>query len=248
MDSLPVDLLARIALLLSARDVSALALCSRGCSYSFSCAAVWRAIYSRRRPNFPFLRDHSFGYADEALEGRVWRQMYTEASQEASEVAAAAVALLELQGPAKLSVECPSFHRAMAALHPLLSLEDVEETLLTKRTSPLINLLGIQFCICHLSIRGGQLREALERQHMSGRKLCMRWWVLGGRGQPGFRKRDDMRMVEVKLSQFTDDGDALGNEVAAVLRRGVQHEVMRIQIAADFASSAWVGRERHSQM
>ena len=36
-------------------------------------------------------------------------------------------------------------------------------------------------------------------------------------------------------------------QVLAVVTRGAVHEVMRVQISADFDTSAWVARDMHSQ-
>ncbi|KAJ8623155.1 hypothetical protein MRB53_031684 [Persea americana] len=77
--------------------------------------------------------------------------------------------------------------------------------------------------------------NALSSCQISERQVCVRWWKLG-RWFHGFRLRDESRSRRVSLGALAV---AKENEVMAVLHRGAIHEVLRVQILAEPAITAW---------
>jgi len=78
--------------------------------------------------------------------------------------------------------------------------------------------------------------EAINRQKISDRQICLRWWKLG-RWRNGFRLRDEAISRHASLR---DLAMAREQEVLDVLHRGAIHEVLRVQIlAAKPVSSHW---------
>lgn len=60
----------------------------------------------------------------------------------------------------------------------------------------------------------------------------------------GFRRRDEMQIRMASIANLTEPESV---PLFQILDRGTLHEVLRVQISADFESSAWVQRDMHSQ-
>ena len=88
-----------------------------------------------------------------------------------------------------------------------------------------------------------ELKAFIARSKVGDRKVCLRWWSIGGWAN-GFRRRDEMHVRMASMSTLAEP-ESVG--LFQVLDRGTLHEVLRVQISADFESSAWVQRDMHSQ-
>lgn len=88
-----------------------------------------------------------------------------------------------------------------------------------------------------------QVKECMARSQVGDRKVCLRWWSIGGWAN-GFRRRDEMH---VRMASMASLAEPENLALFQVLDRGTLHEVLRVQISADFESSAWVQRDMHSQ-
>lgn len=142
------------------------------------------------------------------------------------------------------SVEVAEYQKAMALLCSVgLEFQDVQMFLLASKHSVLANLLGIHYCIVHLKIQDKDARAALINCKVGKRQVCLRWWSLGG-WTNGFRRHDEMHVCITSLIELTELARRFFLEV---IDRGTRHEVLRVQISADFKSSAWVARSMHSQ-
>ncbi|MCO5594994.1 hypothetical protein L7F22_049031 [Adiantum nelumboides] len=142
------------------------------------------------------------------------------------------------------SMEVAEYQKAMNLLLSIgLELLDVENFLLVPRLSVLINLLGLHYCLAHLKIKEKEASEALNRNKVGERQVCLRWWSLGG-WTNGFRRHDEMHM---RIASLLTLAELEPPSFLEVIDRGTLHEVLRVQISADFESSAWVARSMHSQ-
>lgn len=90
---------------------------------------------------------------------------------------------------------------------------------------------------------GKDVREALSNRNAGEKQVCLRWWSLGG-WTNGFRRHDEMHIRITSLNDLTEIGRM---HLLEVIDRGTLHEVLRVQISADFKSSAWIARSMHSQ-
>lgn len=86
------------------------------------------------------------------------------------------------------------------------------------------------------------MRELLARSKVGDRQVCLRWWSIGGWAN-GFRRRDEMH---VRTASMYEMADPERMSLFHVLDRGTLHEVLRVQISADFGSSAWVQQDMHA--
>jgi hypothetical protein len=104
------------------------------------------------------------------------------------------------------------------------------------------------------------LESHLREQDIEDRTICIRVWSMGGWAIQGFRRRDEFLVipdvslatvltshVEGMQSGSPDGEQPIGPRALKILKRGLMHEVRRVQLSADFESSAWVSREQHSQ-
>ncbi|XXG84164.1 hypothetical protein AAC387_Pa10g1741 [Persea americana] len=99
----------------------------------------------------------------------------------------------------------------------------------------LLNLIGLHYSLFCLGTSAEDVMNALSSCQISERQVCVRWWKLG-RWFHGFRLRDESRSRRVSLGALAV---AKENEVMAVLHRGAIHEVLRVQILAEPAITAW---------
>ncbi|GBG76089.1 hypothetical protein CBR_g21749 [Chara braunii] len=167
-----------------------------------------------------------------------WRLAYMTQRIGVAEKARRAMNILR-EHSVRESVEIGDYRRALAELHGFISFNDVVEHLLKERHSVLVNLLGLHFAVLHLGVSVDDVLRALKRGGVANRKVCVRLWSIGGLVM-GYRRRDEMQVINKQLADCC-------NDVVHILERGAMHEVRRIQISADFQSSAWVGREHHWQ-
>ena len=87
------------------------------------------------------------------------------------------------------------------------------------------------------------LKEALAKNQIADKHICLRWWSLG-QWMNGFRRGDEMHVCIAPLSKLLEPKQ---EQLLYVIQRGAIHEVLRVQISADFRSSAWIARDMHSQ-
>ncbi|KAH7373482.1 hypothetical protein KP509_17G058900 [Ceratopteris richardii] len=142
------------------------------------------------------------------------------------------------------SMEVADYQKAMNLLSSTgLELQDVVTFLLLPKLSVLVNLLGLHYCLLHLKMKGNDAREVLSMNKIGERQVCLRWWSLGG-WTNGFRRHDEMHM---QIASLLTLAELEAPSFLEVIDRGTRHEVLRVQISADFESSAWVARSMHSQ-
>ncbi|GAQ82525.1 hypothetical protein KFL_001140130 [Klebsormidium nitens] len=165
-------------------------------------------------------------------------------------------------GRTSRSIEINAYQDALGILRrSRWSTEDVLERLLSPKKSVFLNVVGLHHCLQVPKRNVLALQFWLEKQAVASRTICIRVWSMGGWAVQGFRRRDeflvlpDVSLSSILMSYVTenveevplDDKERTGSRALKVLKRGLMHEVRRVQLSADFESSAWVAREQHSQ-
>jgi len=264
---LPSDVVHQIVTLLPERDLCALKICSRYWHSVCSSDLLWFQLFRKRWKSAdpltaisPFLNLHGKERPQLRLcdcsiarpcathnlyrkphEG--WQVAYRNWHLEMGSRAKAVVELVKGRTRHE-SVEVADYQRGLMLLSTTgLELHDVLLYLLNPGQSVLINLIGLHYCLLHLGIQGEEVKEKLARSKVGERQVCLRWWSIGGWAN-GFRRQDEMHVRKVLMSTLTEPDST---PLFHVLDRGTLHEVLRVQISADFESSAWVQRDMHSQ-
>lgn len=250
---LPNDVCQYIVAFLSAWDVCSLALCSRQLHTICSSNFVWYGLYKKRwvLENSKIARvrvsskddgNHTT-CASYSNCSKGWRSEYIYVHKQMATGATSAIEYVKSRACFD-SMEVAEYQKAMVLLSSVgLEFQDVEMFLLMPKLSVLINLLGLHYCLVHLKIKGKDAQEALRRKKVGERQVCLRWWSLGG-WTNRYRRPDEMHMRISSLVSLTESESCSFLEV---IDRGTLHEVLRVQISADFESSAWVARSMHSQ-
>ena len=175
-----------------------------------------------------------------------WQSAYRNSHMEMGRRAKAVVELVRARSRHE-SVEVADYQNGLMLLSTTgLSLHDALLFLLSPIHNVLVNLIGLHYCLFHLNAQGSELEELkgfIARSKVGERKVCLRWWSIGG-WTNGFRRRDEMHVRNVSISALAEPESVA---LFQVLDRGTLHEVLRVQISADFESSAWVQRDMHSQ-
>ncbi|XP_077240541.1 F-box-like protein isoform X2 [Tasmannia lanceolata] len=140
------------------------------------------------------------------------------------------------------SLEVANYLRAIGDLCSVeLGFKDVQLFLFTTKQNVLLNLIGLHYCLFSLGIPAEDVTKALSNGQILQRQVCVRWWKLG-RWFHGFRLRDETHFRRVSLGELAT---AKEEEVMGVLHRGAIHEVLRVQISSNLATTTWV--RIHSQ-
>ncbi|CAK9208284.1 unnamed protein product [Sphagnum tenellum] len=264
---LPTDVIYEIAAFLSERDICSLEICSRFwhelCSSDFIWFHLFRKRWSSSEPiGVSSFLNHEVKESSQRedcvctlvrpcgrhglykLPHEGWQAAYRNLHFEMERRARAVVEFVKLRAARHESLEVADYQKALMLLSTTgLDLYDVFLFLLAPVHSVLINLIGMHYCLLHLGIQGADMKELLSRSTAGNRQVCLRWWSIGGWAN-GFRRRDEMHLHTTSLYLLTE---LENNSVFQVLDRGILHEVLRVQISADFGSSAWVSRCMHSQ-
>lgn len=172
-----------------------------------------------------------------------WRAFYIKRQ---TEMAARAVSVVELvkQSARYESLEVGDYQRAMELLKKTeMGFKDVQLYLLTPKRSVLVNLIGLHYCLVWLGIQSEYVKAALCKNQIGNRNVCLRWWILG-QWVNGFRRGDEMNVCIASLFKLLEPKQ---EQFLYVIQRGIMHEVLRVQISADFRTSAWIARDMHSQ-
>ena len=88
------------------------------------------------------------------------------------------------------------------------------------------------------------ITNVIQEHNIAWKDVCVRWWSMGGMSTTGFRLKDHLHIENITLVQLMEEKH-LG--LFAILEKGAVYEIMRVQISANFNSSAWVARTMHSQ-
>lgn len=259
VDVLPPEVAIEIVALLPAQDLCVLGLCSRSLHRLCTSDEVWKILYNRRWPATvavtPVGAEPGSGDADIAEGARVvveagggWRAAYRWRAARVAEQAGRLVSHVRCR-LCHDSLEIFTYHDALALLRrSQLQFGDVAAALLDPKHSVLVALVAVHYACLTLAVPGPEVAAALEGAGSAERQVCLRWWSMGSMGRGGFRLRDDMRTATLTLRDIAAGGDASrGGWLLPLLERGKVHEILRIQISADFNSSAWVGRVIYSQ-
>ncbi|ERN16929.1 hypothetical protein AMTRI_Chr02g264650 [Amborella trichopoda] len=236
---LPMDIALHIASLLQISD-----LCSLGSSCRFwrnLCASdcMWHALLRER---WSVVMEEENNNA-EIHRNDVWRSIYIKRHKE---MACRAVSVIEFvkQRSQYESLEIGDYLGASEMLFTLgFGFKDVQLILLTTKHSVLLNLIGLHYLLFRLNIEPERITRALCGCRVSERQVCIRWWKLG-QWSHGFRRCDEMHVRRSSLGELFKPEKS---EILSMLYRGVIHEVLRVQISADFGTSAWARRDMHSQ-
>lgn len=246
---IPLDVSHRIVSLLQVRDVCSLSSCSRQWRSLCSSDFTWCIFYQQRwRLNPKTFRQEGSPKSDHlsiadraAIKG--WRAEYIYVHKQMANGATSVIEHVKAHA-CHDSIEVAEYKKAMALLCSSgLEFQDVQMFLLSPKHSVLVNLLGLHYCLVHLKIEGKDVREALSNRNAGEKQVCLRWWSLGG-WTNGFRRHDEMHIRITSLNDLTEIGRM---HLLEVIDRGTLHEVLRVQISADFKSSAWIARSMHSQ-
>lgn len=267
---LPIDVVHQIVTILSERDTCSLGRCSRYWHAICSSDVVWFHLFHKRWASTStataiFSSRHLRGkdspkrrLCDCMLikpcsvhnlfkqHGEGWQAAYRNSHVEMRKRARAVVELIKARTRHE-SVEVADYQKGLMMLSTTgLALYDVFLFLFTSAQSVLVNLIGLHYCLFHLGAQGAELKELKEflaRSKVGERKVCLRWWSMGGWAN-GFRRRDEMQIRMASIANLTEPESV---PLFQILDRGTLHEVLRVQISADFESSAWVQRDMHSQ-
>ncbi|KAH7373481.1 hypothetical protein KP509_17G058900 [Ceratopteris richardii] len=268
---LPDDITQYIIASLPVWDVCSLASCSRHWRSACSSNIVWFILYKKRwslgKSSYARLsRSHLWGGAalERRWDGRMrnstliggtfsqfvcfrtfmdWRSEYICLHKRMLIGATSVIDFIKGRA-CHDSMEVADYQKAMNLLSSTgLELQDVVTFLLLPKLSVLVNLLGLHYCLLHLKMKGNDAREVLSMNKIGERQVCLRWWSLGG-WTNGFRRHDEMHM---QIASLLTLAELEAPSFLEVIDRGTRHEVLRVQISADFESSAWVARSMHSQ-
>ncbi|XP_057958907.1 uncharacterized protein LOC131151644 [Malania oleifera] len=235
-NSLPNDIALKIASSLQASDLCALASCSRFWRELCASDCIWVSLCRQRWPCF-HLRGESSAHtnADSSQTGPImelkpnrkgWREIYIQVHNEMGRKAATVIKFVEQASSCK-SLEVGVYLKVLEHCCLMqLEFEDVQMFLFKPNLSVLHNLVGLHYCITGLGMPAEFIVEALQRNGISERQVCVKWWKLG-RWLHRFRLQDE------SFSRCLSLGDLAGareEKVLRVLHRGAVHEVSRVQI------------------
>lgn len=250
----PDDVSQHIIALLPVWDVCSLAACSRHWRTLCSSNFVWYVLYKKRwclekvniareEDSFKHEQGNQSSTTRYPASPSSWRSAYIYLHRQMARGATSVIDYVR-ERACHDSMEVADYQKAMNLLSSNgLELQDVEIFLLVPKLSVLINLLGLHYCLAHLKMKNKEAKEALSRNKVGERQVCLRWWSLGG-WTNGFRRHDEMHM---RISSLLTLAELEPPSFVEVIDRGTLHEVLRVQISADFESSAWVARSMHSQ-
>ncbi|KAH7373479.1 hypothetical protein KP509_17G058900 [Ceratopteris richardii] len=251
---LPDDITQYIIASLPVWDVCSLASCSRHWRSACSSNIVWFILYKKRwslgKSSYARVIDPLHSNHDDQSSAsnfpfavKDWRSEYICLHKRMLIGATSVIDFIKGRA-CHDSMEVADYQKAMNLLSSTgLELQDVVTFLLLPKLSVLVNLLGLHYCLLHLKMKGNDAREVLSMNKIGERQVCLRWWSLGG-WTNGFRRHDEMHM---QIASLLTLAELEAPSFLEVIDRGTRHEVLRVQISADFESSAWVARSMHSQ-
>lgn len=259
VEQLPHEVAVSIVTLLPAQDLCTLSECSRLLHHLCSSEEVWELVYKRRWPataregvvvagGLKASEPNIAQTAADLVQDGGWRVAYRRRAAAVAEHARALVAHV-FRCACNDSLEVFTYHDALAMLRgAALPFADVRRALLApKKHSVLVALIAVHYACHMLAVPGPEVAAALEAAGVAERQVCLRWWSMGSMGRGGFRLRDDMRTATLSLRDIALASRTRDSWLLPLLERGTVYEILRIQISADFTSSAWVGRDMHSQ-
>ncbi|KAM0954312.1 putative F-box only protein [Dioscorea sansibarensis] len=216
---LPDDIAIAIAVRLEVWDV-----CSLG-----SCSRFWRALcasdclwFDLCRKRWPALSSDEA--SSSAFQG--WRSFYINNHRKMAIGASSVIKFVEECSQNK-SLEVGYYLRALRELCSMeVGFKDVQLFLFTRKSSALLNLIGLHYSILSLGIPHNDVIEALQTHHIAERQVCVKWFKLG-RWFYGFRLPDESRSRKITLRELATSKE---EPILAMLDRGVIHEVLRVQI------------------
>ncbi|XXG84163.1 hypothetical protein AAC387_Pa10g1741 [Persea americana] len=236
-NSIPDDIAFNIVSFLSASDVCSLGCCSR--FWRDLCASdfIWISLSKQRWPSFDLYKMNQDSNDQHVITQptKEWRIFYIK-WHKVMACRAKIVSKFVKQCSHQESLEVGDYLRAIGHLCKMeLGFKDIQLFLFTKKQNVLLNLIGLHYSLFCLGTSAEDVMNALSSCQISERQVCVRWWKLG-RWFHGFRLRDESRSRRVSLGALAV---AKENEVMAVLHRGAIHEVLRVQILAEPAITAW---------
>lgn len=250
---LPNDVAFYIASRLQVPELCALGSCSVFWKQLCASDLIWVSLSKERWPTLDLSEDsihkkeenskqsENAGNCDHPKLG--WRAFYIKWQTEMAERAFSVVELVK-QSAHYESLEVGDYQRAMELLKKTeMGFKDVQLYLLTPKCSVLVNLIGLHYCLVWLGIQSEYVKAALCTNQIGDRNVCLRWWILG-QWVNGFRRGDQMHVVIASLTKLLEPKQ---EQFLCVIQRGIMHEVLRVQISADFRTSAWIARDMHSQ-
>ncbi|KAG0452547.1 hypothetical protein HPP92_025211 [Vanilla planifolia] len=243
-NSIPADIALKIAYLLEATDLCSLGRCSHFWRGICASDCLWMELAKRRWPilRFDFATgETSLTRNSDLTEGEAsaefqtdlsptqgWREFYIQKHQSISLLVSSISELLE-QCTQNGSLEVGYYLKLLNDLHSYkLGFKDVQTFVFSRKRSVLLNLVGLHYSLVWLQIEPSEVLEALHRNQVSDREVCVSWFKLG-RWFYGFRLHDEHRSRRVSLRNLVEDKD---DEIFRVLHRGAVHEVLRVCIAA----------------
>ncbi|KAJ4823074.1 hypothetical protein Tsubulata_009600 [Turnera subulata] len=217
--SLPLDIVLSIASSLQVEDVCALGGCSQFWRELCKSDHIWESLTTTRWPSL--LSDPSPNPTH-----MIWRDLYMARHEDIAIKADAAVQFVKRR--------CSSGSLEFADLKVLtenlcswqFSFKDVQMLLFKPTNNVLLNLVALLYCILDLQVPPEDVMDALVSCKIADKRVNVKWWKLGQRFF-GFRLRDEFHSRSVSLADLTT---ANGADVLLVLRRGVIHEVLRVEI------------------
>lgn len=250
---LPNDVALYIASMLQVPELCALGSCSVFWRRLCASDLIWVSLSKERWPALNLFGDsihkkeenskqsENAGNCDHPKLG--WRAFYIKWQTEMAERAVSVVELVK-QSAHYESLEVGYYQRAMELLKKTeMGFKDVQLYLLTPKRSVLVNLIGLHYCLVWLGIQSEYVKEALCTNQIGDRNVCLRWWILG-QWVNGFRRGDEMHVSIASLIKLLEPKQ---EQFLYVIQRGIVHEVLRVQISADFRTSAWIARDMPSQ-
>ncbi|EYU43896.1 hypothetical protein ABFS82_07G019700 [Erythranthe guttata] len=222
-NSIPDDIALKIASSLHVFDVCSLGSCSRFWRDLCGSDCVWEGLCKNRWSSLSLDDIHQETHSN----SKGWKGLYISKHIDMAVKAASVTTFME-KALAFESIEAGNYLKAIELLKSLqLGFEDVRFFFLKPNLDVLLNLIGLHYCIVWLGVPAEYVIEALERNRVSKRQVCVQWWKLG-RWFYGFRLRDEFHSRSISLEDLT----ASDEQIIGVLSRGAVHEVIRVQISA----------------
>ncbi|KAI4345473.1 hypothetical protein L6164_012597 [Bauhinia variegata] len=179
-NSLPEDVVIKIASLLQVRDLCSLSCCSRFWRELCGSDCIWESLARERWPllacfDFPASSSSTSANAPNFKE---WRKLYIERNHKMAAGAAAAAKFLKACRPCNAkSFKVRDYLKVMEDLRALkFGFKDVQLLFFKPRIDVLLNMIGLHYCQACLEIPSDHLVEALEACEISDRHVYIKWF------------------------------------------------------------------------
>ncbi|CAI9118719.1 OLC1v1020323C1 [Oldenlandia corymbosa var. corymbosa] len=212
LNSLPNDIVLKIASSLQVADVCKLSSSSRFWREICESDCIWKALYRKRWPEI--VSDHEDSSAHDSQSHQGWRKIYRCKHEEMAIKAASIIKYVE-ENSRFDTIEINCLEEAIGYLDSeKFGIIDVKLLFLRPEVSVLVNLMGLFYCwlVDGVPLTEESLLEALEMAGISERQVWVKWWM---NNQDEGIPRDKLVSLKGLAARYR------GGKVVDVFRRGL---------------------------